>query len=270
MPDSELLVRMDEGVGQITLNRPQKRNSLHRELLARLQQAVDEMASRADLRLLILAARGPAFCAGMDLGEMQQAAASPDATDIWHADAEAYRNLLAAIFSLKMPTIAVVQGPAIAGGLGLMLACDLVIAVDTATFALPEPKRGLTAAIVTPLLVYRAGAGHASYLLLSGKPINAQDALQRGICQEAVPADRLSAPANELADSVLTGSPLALAAAKTQLRACAPASVLRQLEQAVVASAEARETPDAGEGRRAFLEKRNPDWQPPHRGNWLE
>lgn len=262
MSKTELVVHIEGGVARITLNRPNKRNALNRALLAALRRGVQDVTARGDLRLLMLAAAGPAFCAGMDLTEMQETASCLNAAEMWQADAQEYRDLLAAIFGLRVPTVAVVQGPAIAGGLGLVLACDMVIAADTAAFALPEPKRGITAAIVTPLLVYRAGAGNASYLLLSGKQVDAHHAQRLGICQEVVAADRLNDAASELAGSILSGSPLALEAAKEQVMSCTQADVLEQLDRAVVASAQARGTEEAEEGRRAFLEKRRPAWQP--------
>jgi methylglutaconyl-CoA hydratase len=161
-----------------------------------------------------------------------------------------------------MPVLAVVQGPAVAGGLGLVLACDLVIAADTATFSLPEPKRGITAAIVTPLLAYRAGTAAASHLLLSGQSLDAKGARQTVLCQSVVEAAQLQAAAEELVRSILSGAPGALAVTKQQLRDCAAVDVLAQLKQAVAVSAQARETTEAREGLAAFMEKRPPAWQP--------
>lgn len=270
MAESELLLHIDAGVARITLNRPQKRNALTRSLLQELRNGIQDAMSRGNVRLMILSSAGPVFCAGMDLAEMQETAGNTDAKKLWQADAQAYRDLLALIFGLRIPTLAVVQGPALAGGLGLVLACDIVIASEAATFSLPEPKRGITAAVVTPLLVHRVGSSNASYLLLSGRRVDAHRALQMGICHEVVPAERLTASANELVDSILTGSPLALAVTKEQLAACSSAKVVEQLDRASLASAQARETEEADEGRRAFLEKRNPVWQPPGPGNWLD
>jgi len=228
------------------------------ELLARLK----DLAARPNVRCLVLAASGPAFCAGMDLAQMQESAARPDAPQIWHADTELYHDVVTAIFQLPFPVLAVVQGTAVAGGLGLVLACDLVLAVDTAGFALPEPKRGITAAIVTPLLVYRAGTAGASILLLSGELLDARSAQRIGICHSVVEPARLQAAADEQVRTILSGSPGALAITKQQLRACAAVDVLAQLKRAVTVSARARETADAREGLAAFLEKRLPKWQP--------
>jgi methylglutaconyl-CoA hydratase len=168
--------------------------------------------------------------------------------------------VVSAIWGLPVPTLAIVQGPAMAGGVGLVAACDLVVASEAASFALPEPKRGLTAAMVTPVLVHRVGSAAAGSLLLSGRAWDALTALRRGLCDDVVPADGLTIAADELIASVLTGAPQALAITKANWRAWSAPHVLKQLEEAVTASAKARETDDAQEGRQAFLEKRDPRW----------
>src|SRR5437660_2079470 len=173
MPEPLILSTTTGGVARLTLNRPQKRNALTREMLGELHRAVLEIAARQDLRCLVLDSNGPVFCAGMDLAQMQQTASVPDARQLWHADTQLYHDCVAALLALPAPAVAVVQGPALAGGVGLVLACDLVLAAESATFALPEPKRGITAAIVTPLLVHRIGVSAASWLLLSGEIISA-------------------------------------------------------------------------------------------------
>ncbi|MGE5192960.1 MAG: enoyl-CoA hydratase/isomerase family protein [Deltaproteobacteria bacterium] len=262
MSEPLILITTSDGVVRLTLNRPQKRNALTRELLAELLAKLEEVAARSDARCLVLAASGPVFCAGMDLAQMQETAARPDASKVWHADTELYHDVATALFQLPVPTLAVVQGPAVAGGLGLVLACDLVIAAETATFALPEPQRGITAAIVTPLLVYRAGAAGASFLLLSGEALDARSAQRMGLCQSIVEPVRLHAAADEQVRSILSGAPGALAITKQELRACAAVDVLAHLRRAVAVSAQARESPEAREGLAAFLEKRQPKWQP--------
>ena len=262
MSEKLVLATASDGVVRLTLNRPQKRNALTREVLADFLAQLKGVAARSDVRCLVLAANGPVFCAGMDLAQMQDTAARPDAAQIWRADTELYHEVVTAVFELSVPTLAVVQGPALAGGLGLVLACDLVVAAETATFSLPETKRGITAAIVTPLLVHRAGIAGASFLLLSGESLDARGAQRMGFCQSVVESARLSAAADELVRSILSGAPDALAATKRQLRACTPADVSSQSKRAVALSAQARQTPEAREGLAAFLEKRPPKWQP--------
>jgi len=257
-PDFKL--SLTQNIARLTLSRPAKRNALTRELLAALCEAVREISALDHIRLMILEAEGPVFCAGMDLAQMQATAAAPNCADLWSTDAQLYCDLLLGIWRLAVPTVAVIQGPVLAGGVGLALACDLIVASETATFSLPEPKRGITAAIVTPLLVHRIGSGASAHLLLSGRVWDARHAFQRGLCDELVAPDQLPAAVSSLTASILTSSPAALRLTKSQWRSVAAASMAEQLTQAVAQSAQARETGDAREGLQAFLEKRNPVW----------
>jgi methylglutaconyl-CoA hydratase len=243
------------------LNRPQKRNALTRELLAELHAAILQAAGRKDLRCVVFEAAGQVFCAGMDLAQMEETASRNDASEVWHADTQLYHDVVAAIMALPVPVLAVVQGPALAGGVGLVLACDLVLASEAATFTLPEPKRGITAAIVTPLLVHRVGVSTASWLLLSGEGMRAERAREVGLCHEVVAPTDLAEAGDRLIASVLSGAPGALAISKQQLLACG-AELPKQLLSAISVSAAARESPEAREGLAAFLEKRPPAWQP--------
>lgn len=248
------------GVFRITLSRADKRNALCRESLRQLASAVEAAKSDSNVRVVVLAAEGSVFCAGMDLAEMQETAGKPDAREIWRRDTETYHDLLLAIFRLSVPTIALVQGPVMAGGVGLVAACDLAIAADGATVALPEPKRGITAAVVLPLLLHRVGASAASWLLLSGEAWTAEAARRAGLFHEVVSPAGLSARANALTASVTSGSPAALAVTKAHLHSCTTQDLERQLDEGKRHSAFARETDDAREGLAAFLEKRKPRW----------
>jgi len=249
------------GVARLTLCRPAKRNALTRQFLQELLQAVETVRSDATVRCLLLAAEGPVFCAGMDLGEMEQRARASDADRQWQQDTDAYRELLEALFGLPMPTIAVLQGPVLAGGVGLVLACDIVLASESAFFALPEPKRGITAAVVTPLLAYRIGPGQAGYVLLSGDNVSAEDALRMGLCHLLVPPEELQPRTDSLLASLLEGAPSALRLTKTALRECTAELISSQLEAAGRISAQARSSDEAREGLAAFLEKRKPEWR---------
>jgi methylglutaconyl-CoA hydratase len=253
---------VEDGVVRVVLSRPHKRNALTREMLDLLLDRIQVTAAAAATRMLILAADGPVFCAGMDLQEMQERAARPDAVELWQGDANAYREVVAALVQLDIPTLAVVQGPVVAGGVGLVLACDMVLASDAASFSLPEPKRGITAAVVAPLLVYRLGAGQATHLLLCGRVLSADEALRVGLCHELVPSGELEVRVEERCRSILSGAPSALAATKSLLRATAGRQLLADLDAGMRISAAARETADAREGLAAFLGKRDPAWFP--------
>ena len=142
-----------------------------------------------------------------------------------------------------------------------MLACDLIVASSNAFFSLPEPMRGITAAIVTPLLVYRVGGGIAGQLLLSGERIPAERAFQLGLCHAVASPEMLDSRLSQLELAILAGSQSALSITKRHLQECAGSAVLAQLSKSVDVSAQARETSEAREGLAAFLEKRKPFWQ---------
>jgi methylglutaconyl-CoA hydratase len=197
----------------------------------------------------------------MDLAEMQQRATAADCEQQWQVDSELYADVLTRLFRLPLPTIAQVQGPTLAGGVGLVLACDLVVAAEDAFFALPEPVRGITAAIVTPFLTYRVGAGVAGQWLLSGQRIPAKIAATAGLCYTLAPATGLTNQVDQLVTDVLSGAPAALAITKRHWHDCSGATrVIEQAQTAIAVSAEARQTPDARVGLAAFLEKRPPAW----------
>ena len=260
--DSTVQYTLDAGVASVTLDRPEKRNALTRSLLTQLKRVVEELAQDESLRVLVLSSRGPAFCAGMDLGEMQERTQADDPQAEWLLDSQIYAQVLDAIYHLPVPTLASIPGPALAGGMGLMLACDLAVASDSAFFSLPEPARGITAAMVSPLLIHRIGYGAARYLLLSGQRVGAEKAMQIGLVHDCVPQDALAARTQELTHSILNGAPSAMFLTKKHIDQCAGARMSEQLRQSVEVSAKARRTEDAREGLRAFLEKRDPLWKP--------
>lgn len=262
MSDTILRTEIAGGVARVTLNCPQKRNALTRELIGLFSGALAAIRRDESVRLLIVGAEGPVFCAGMDLGEMQSRAASPNAAEEWHEDTRVYRELVEALYRFPVPTLAALQGPVLAGGVGIVAACDLVLAAEGAFFALPEPKRGITAAIVSPLLIHRVGFAGASHLLLSGRNVSADTALRMGLVHEVVRADELSERVGDWTRTILSGSPAAMAITKRLLLDAAADQLSEQLDMAMEISARARETADAREGLAAFLEKRPPAWQP--------
>ncbi len=212
-------IHVHEHTGTIILNRPEKRNALSRKLLAELAQALDDLHQERRVRAVVLAASGSAFCAGMDLSEMRDTRQTTDALAQWHADAAAYRDLLEMMLRFPKPLIAAVQGPAMAGGAGLMLACDIVVATAEAKFGLLEPKRGLVAGIITPLLAFRIGAGQSAYLLLTAQTIDATEARRLGLFHEIVGQEHQLWPrAQELAGYCAACAPEALLLTKRMLK----------------------------------------------------
>jgi methylglutaconyl-CoA hydratase len=244
----------------VTLNRPEKRNALSRGLLAELRQALDDLHQERKVRGVIITGAGPAFCAGMDLAEMLAVNDEHDRQAHWHADAVLYHELIETMLRFPKPLVAAVGGPAVAGGAGLVMACDLVVACERATFGFPEPRRGIVAGMVAPLLAFRVGASHASYLLLTAQIISAREAHRYGLFHELVDDDKVWARANQLITEVARGAPEALQLTKRLVNETIGEQMMSQLIAGAAASAASRTTEAAAEGLTAFSEKREPKW----------
>jgi methylglutaconyl-CoA hydratase len=255
-----VLVKVNVPSGTIILNRPEKRNALSRQMLGEIAQAFDDLHQERRIRAVILTGSGSAFCAGMDLAEMQQTSQQPDALMQWHHDAVHYRELIEIMLRFPKPIIAAVNGPAIAGGMGLLLASDIVIAAAEAKLGLPEPKRGIVAGMVAPLLVFRIGASHAAKLLLTARTIEAAEAHRIGLVQEVVSADFVWARAHQLAEEIAQSAPEAIQLTKRLLNETIGEHLGTLLSVGAADSATARTTDAAREGLAAFLEKRDPKW----------
>ncbi len=261
MSEPQVRVQVHQQTATILLNRPAKRNALTRTMLADLDQALHDLHMQRSARAVILTGTGPAFCAGMDLAEMEATAAAPHAMQLWEQDARAYREVIEKMLRFPKPIIAAVDGAAVAGGAGLALASDMVIASQGATFGLPEPRRGLIAGVVAPLLHFRVGAGRAAYLLLTAETIDAQRAYEMGIFHEVVQSDVVWARANQLAEACTASAPEALGLTKRLLNETIGDHLTTMLAAGAAASSTARTTDAAAEGLAAFLEKREPHWE---------
>ncbi|HTU24995.1 MAG TPA: enoyl-CoA hydratase/isomerase family protein [Pirellulales bacterium] len=253
-------VHVSGAAGTIILNRPEKRNALSRALLAELSQAFADLHQERRVRAVILTANGATFCAGMDLAEMAATSRAEHAQAQWHHDAVQYRDLIESMLQFPKPIIAAVAGPALAGGAGLMLACDIVVGGTSTSLGLPEPRRGLVAGIVAPLLAFRAGAGRAGYLLLTAQTIGAEEAMRYGLIHELVADDKVWARAVEIANLCAASAPESLQLTKRILNETIGEPLGAQLSLGAAASATARTTEAAAEGLAAFLEKRTPVW----------
>lgn len=246
--------------GTIILKRPECRNALSRQLLDDLLQAFDDLHQERKVRAVILTGAGTAFSSGMDLAEMQVTSRQEDAHQQWYRDAVQYKQLIESMLRFPKPIIAAVNGPAVAGGAGLVLAADLVVASHEATFGLPEPRRGLVAGLVTPLLTFRLGGGHAARLLFTAEAINAAEALRMGVFHEVVANDLLWARAHELAGTVARSASESIQLTKRMLNETVGEQLSVLLSAGAASSATARTTDAAVEGLAAFLEKRDPQW----------
>src|SRR5262245_27774607 len=255
-----VIVKKNLPSGTIILNRPDKRNALSREMLTDLAQALDDLHQERKVRAVILTGAGTAFCAGMDLAEMQATSQQPDAFQQWHSDAIQYRELIDKMLLFPKPIIAAVNGPAVAGGAGLMLASDIVIGTPEAKFGLPEPRRGIVAGLVSPLLVFRIGASHAANLLLTAKLIEPTESQRIGLFHEIVQNDLVWARSQEIAGEIAKSAPEAIQLSKKMLNETIGEHLGTLLSAGAAASATARTTEAAREGLAAFLEKREPKW----------
>jgi methylglutaconyl-CoA hydratase len=229
-------------------------------MMDELAQALDDFHQERKVRAVILTGAGTAFCAGMDLGEMQQTIQQPDALAQWHNDAVQYRELIDKMLQFPKPIIAAVNGPVMAGGAGLMLASDIVIGTPEAKFGLPEPRRGIIAGVVSPLLVFRIGASQAANLLLTARAIESAEAHRIGLFHEVVNNDVVWARAHEVAGEIAQSAPEAIQLTKKMLNETIGEHLGTLLSAGAAASAAARTTEAAREGLAAFLEKREPKW----------
>ena len=254
-----LILREDHGpVVLLALNRPQARNALSRALVSMLGDTLSTVAAETDVRAVVFTGVGPAFCAGMDLKEAEAAGRDADTERRAVEDVQAIADLIQQIHTLPKPTVAALNGDALAAGAGIASACDFVVAASGARIGYPEVKRGLVAAIVLHDLVRQVGERRARSLLLTGEPIDATEAERWGLVNRVVPAGDCKAAALELARTVSGGGPLALATIKKLV----DEATFRpgDLRGAAAVSAAVRVSEEAMEGMRAFLEKRPARW----------
>jgi len=241
----------------ITLNRADKRNALSQGLIQALKDAFERAKSDSKARCVILTGAGPAFCAGMDLGELAKALEQPAESAVWE-DAQRLAGLYELIYTLPKPTIASVNGPAVAGGAGLVTVCDLAQAVPTAVFGYAEVRRGLVAAMVMPHLLRHVGERAARHLLLTGELIDANEALRIGLINRVVDQAHSMSEAMAWAESLADGGPNALAMTKSLLQRFSRQAL--SVEETAKASAAPRLSEECQQGLRAFFAKQPNPW----------
>lgn len=249
--------RQAGGVETITLNRPEKRNALNPLLIRELTEAL-EAAAEEECGVVILTGAGTAFCAGLDLEHLQTMTAKTP--EEHRRDSENMARVLRTLYDLPKPTIAAVNGAAIAGGTGLATVCDFTLAVPEAKFGYTEVKIGFIPAIVSSFLLRQVGEKRTRELLLSGRIIKAPEALELGLLTRIVPDQDLVPEAEKLAQCLLRNSPGSMAAVKRLLSEHARPRLDAEIEEAIEWNAKQRATADFQEGVRAFLEKRAPVW----------
>jgi enoyl-CoA hydratase/carnithine racemase len=252
-------VRRLEGtpaIAEITLDRPEAMNALSTALAARLAEVCGDLAADREVRAIVLAAAGRAFCVGADLKER---AAMSDADLL--AQRPVFRSAYGAVLALPQPVIAAVHGYALGGGCELALSCDLIVADETAEFGLPEVTVGLVpGGGGTQLALRRLGPGRAADLVLTGRRIGAAEAERLGLADRRVPAGAAAEHARELARRIGSASPVAVMNAKRALRLGAGLPLAAGLEIEDAAWRAAAFSGDRKEGIAAFVQKREPRW----------
>lgn len=257
MKYTTIVVADNPPVRTITLNRPERRNAITPEMQSELIAALEDAAT-SDCRVLVLKGAGEAFCSGLDLTVLQNLAGQTAGDH--HADAKRTATLFRKLYELPIPTIAAVQGAAIAGGTGLATICDFTLAAPEAKFGFTETRIGFVPALVSAFLVLQVGDKRSRDLLLTGRFFDAAEACRIGLVSEVVPADQLAVRVQALAEHLAANSPQSQRATKALLAAQNKSWLDAAIAYALEASAQARQTEDFREGIAAFLNKRKPKW----------
>jgi methylglutaconyl-CoA hydratase len=253
-----LLYEVCEKVAVLTLNRADRRNALSRDLIGAIGAGMTRAIDDAAVRVILLTGAGASFCAGMDLAELQESlGADQENSPVWD-DAMRLGEVYDRIYRAHKPTIAAVNGAAVAGGAGLVSVCDLALAVPEAKFGYPEVRRGLVAAMVLPHLMRHVGERMARWLLLTGELIDAKQALDAGFVNAICPKEELLSTAFSWAKSLIEGGPLALSKTKELLATFSPLNV--SIEEAAKESAAPRLGEECRAGLAAFFAKRSAPW----------
>jgi methylglutaconyl-CoA hydratase len=256
---THLLLDVTQGLATVTLNRPDVRNAFNEDVIAELTHAFTRLGQQADVRCIVLAANGPAFCAGADLNWMRRIADYSHAENL--ADAAQLAEMLRVIYTCPKPTVARIQGDVYAGGMGLAATCDVAVAVDTAHFCLSEVKLGLIPGTISPYVIRAMGARAAHRYFLTAERFNAAEALRIGFVHEVVAAEALDATVAHITNALLGASQDAVTTCKRLVRDVADQEIsLDLVAMTVNAIADSRTSVHGREGVQSFLQKRKPNW----------
>jgi len=256
-----LLVEQRDRVAFVTLNRPQIRNAFDEALIADLARALGELDADASVRAVVLGGAGSAFCAGADLNWMKRMAGYGYEQNL--ADARALAAMLKTLDRMAKPTIARVHGPAFAGGVGLVAACDIAIGTPEAKFCLSEAKLGLSPATISPYVVRAMGERMARRYFLTAEVFDANEACRIGLLSSVSASEKLDADIGEILKHLTAGGPQALAKIKDLIRRVSSGSVDdAMIDDTAQRIAEIRVSAEGKEGIASFLDKRKPSWIP--------
>ena len=254
-----LKLAIEDKVATVTLNRPEVRNAFNEQTIAEITLAFDSLGRSDMVRAIVLAANGPAFCAGADLNWMKKMAGYSHAEN--NADALQLAEMLRTIYLCPKPVVAKVQGDCYAGGMGLVAACDIVITAEESNFCLSEVKLGLIPATISPYVIKAMGENAARRYFLTAERFSAREAHRIGFAHEVVPADVLDAKTAEVVKALVTNSPNAVQHAKVLVRDVAGKPVTQELlADTAERIAHIRASEQGREGVQSFLEKRKPNW----------
>lgn len=254
-----LLIACAGHCATVTLNRPEVRNAFNDEVIAELAQAFTQLGQDPEVRAIVLAAEGPAFCAGADLNWMRRMADYSHAENL--ADAAQLAEMLRVIYACPKPTIARIQGDVYAGGMGLVAACDVAVSVDSANYCLSEVKLGLYPATISPYVIRAMGARAAHRYFLTAERFDAVEALRIGFVHAVASADQLDGQVDGLVKALVNASPNAVKECKALLHDVAG----RDMDAGLIAHtvegiATIRASSEGREGVQSFLQKRKPNW----------
>jgi methylglutaconyl-CoA hydratase len=256
---NNLLLEFDGTIATVTLNRPEMRNAFNDEVIAELTATFAGLGEREEVRCIVLAAKGAAFCAGADLNWMKRMADYTREENI--ADAGALAKMLQTLYACPKPTIAKVQGDVYAGGTGLVAACDIAVSLDTAHFCLSETRLGLIPATISPYVIRAMGARAAHRYFLTAERFTAEEALRIGLLHQVVTGGHLDQTVGEIAQALVSAGPAAVRACKQLLHDVADREITPELvARTVEGIADIRATPEGREGVQSFLGKRKPNW----------
>lgn len=246
---------VERGVATITLDSPHNRNALSAQLRRELRDHLANTARDRETRIVVLTHTGPVFCAGMDLKESRGAGAGDQGVN-------EFPQILELIWTHPKPVVARLAGPARAGGVGIVAACDIAVAAEEVSFAFTEVRIGVVPAVISVTVLPRMLPRPAHELFLTGESFDARRAVQVGLINSAVPADRLDEEVSRYTGMLALGAPGALAATKAMLRREPAASMSTDFAAMLTLSARHFAGEEGQEGMRAFAEKRKPSWVP--------
>jgi methylglutaconyl-CoA hydratase len=260
MAEPNHLVGVEGGIARVTLNRPEVHNALDDALIGGLLESLEQIAADGAVRLVMLTGQGASFCAGGDLAWMRRTADYTHEQNL--ADAMTLARLLHRLNTMPQPTVALVNGPAYGGGVGLVACCDIAVAADTAKFSLSEVRLGLIPATISPYVVRKIGESNARRYFLTAEVFEAADAQRIGLVHEVVAAADIDKGAQYFVKRLREGGPAAQGAAKQLIARVAGAAIDEALmEDTARRIADARASAEGKEGTEAFLAKRPPSWR---------